>query len=77
MLDIFSNSKRPFFSMTQYLSLKKIDRKTYCDFIVRKFEENKRTIDDSTVNLFSIGLCRTLIIHRYFVTGCFPVEEKR
>ena len=50
MLDIFSNSKRPFFSMTQYLSLKKIDRKTYCDFIVRKFEENKRTIDDSTVN---------------------------
>ncbi|MDR1814839.1 MAG: ATP-binding protein [Tannerella sp.] len=50
MLEIFSNSKRPFFSMTQYLSLKKIDRQRYFDFIVSHFETGRRTINAEAVD---------------------------
>jgi hypothetical protein len=76
MLEIFSNSNRPFFSMTQYLSLKKIDRKTYSDFITRKFEENKRKIDENAVNF----ILDWTLSHTYYTqmlcNNVFSTESK-
>lgn len=40
MTEMFSSVKRPFYASTLYLSLDKIDRKIYADFIVKIFKKH-------------------------------------
>ncbi|MFM9945645.1 MAG: AAA family ATPase, partial [Bacteroidia bacterium] len=44
LTEIFKNTKRPFFSSTQFVHLKPIERKKYEPFIIKHFNENKRII---------------------------------
>ncbi|MDX2431086.1 MAG: AAA family ATPase [Bacteroides sp.] len=44
MQEIFTNPGRPFFRSTQFLKIGKIPREIYRDFIIRKFEEHKKTL---------------------------------
>lgn len=49
MMDIFSNSKRPFYASTTYITLDKIEATVYGDFIKELFEKHKKKIDDESV----------------------------
>ncbi|MDR1553803.1 MAG: ATP-binding protein [Prevotellaceae bacterium] len=49
MLDIFSNAKRPFFGMTQYLHLGEIDKEKYSEFITKLFSVNNKNIGTEEV----------------------------
>lgn len=50
LVEIFSNVKRPFYSSTQFLTLKKIDKEKYRNFIRSNFEKGKRTIDEDAID---------------------------
>lgn len=45
MTDIFSNAKRPFYESTTFYSLKKLDIDIYCNFIIHKFTERGKLIN--------------------------------
>lgn len=62
LTEIFSNSKRPFFSSTQILQLKEIDKKAYGKFIRYHFENNKRKIDEEALQ-FILEFTR---VHTYY-----------
>lgn len=49
MLNIFSNTKRPFFASTQYLHLDKIEKTKYAEFIVNIFTNHGFTINEEIV----------------------------
>ncbi|MDR2652301.1 MAG: ATP-binding protein [Prevotellaceae bacterium] len=49
MLDIFSNAKRPFFGMTQYLHLDRIDEDKYLKFIKKLFSVNNKNIETQDI----------------------------
>jgi uncharacterized protein len=51
MLNLFSNVKRPFYQSTQYISLEKIDRSDYLNFINAKFQENGIFVEDDALEL--------------------------
>jgi hypothetical protein len=77
MLDIFSNSKRPFFGMTQYLNLEKIDREKYAEFIKNKFEENKKRIDNEAIN-FILNWTETYTYYTQMVCNTvFTLSDKK
>jgi len=50
MIELFSNSKRPFYASTQYLVLDKIDFSTYKAFIIRKFTENNIHMEEDAAS---------------------------
>lgn len=50
MLDLFSNSKRPFYASTQYLMLENIDYDKYAAFIRQKFEAAERNIPTEVID---------------------------
>ena len=62
MLDIFSNAKRPFFGMVQYLNLDKIEEQKYSEFIVNLFAKHNKIIDFQDVK-FILNWTRT---HTYY-----------
>jgi uncharacterized protein len=62
LTQIFSDSKRPFFSSTQILQLKEIDREVYGKFIRHQFEKNKRKIDEEALQ-FILDWTR---VHTYY-----------
>ena len=49
MIDIFSNTKKPFYNSTSFLNLEKIDRKVYADFINFHFLANNYTISKDDI----------------------------
>ncbi|NCB84650.1 MAG: ATP-binding protein [Bacteroidia bacterium] len=49
MIDIFSNTKKPFYNSTSFLNLEKIDRKVYADFINFHFLSNNYTISKDDI----------------------------
>lgn len=63
MQNIFFNSKRPFYQSSELMSLKKIEKDAYADFICEKFESNGMTVDDKSVN-FILDWTR---VHTYYV----------
>ncbi len=49
MIDIFSNTKKPFYNSTSFLNLEKIDREVYADFINFHFLANNYTISKDDI----------------------------
>ncbi len=50
LVEIFTSAKRPFFASTQFIHLEAIDREIYKQFIIGKFTEGKRTIDNESID---------------------------
>ncbi|MDR2847900.1 MAG: ATP-binding protein [Bacteroidales bacterium] len=50
MFDMFNTAKRPFFASTQLVNLSEIPPLEYKKFIRSKFEEQRRTIDDESMD---------------------------
>ena len=50
MIDMFSNSKNPFYASTNFLTLDKISNEKYADFIVKMFALNCVEIDEECVD---------------------------
>jgi AAA+ ATPase superfamily predicted ATPase len=50
MLEMFNSANRPFFSSAQTIGLSEISREKYKPFIIEKFTEGKRTIDEQAVD---------------------------
>ncbi|WMJ73807.1 ATP-binding protein [Cytophagaceae bacterium ABcell3] len=48
--EMFNDSKRPFFSSTQAVYLEPIPHQEYFAYILEKFKQNKRKIDDDSIN---------------------------
>jgi hypothetical protein len=44
MMELFNNSKRPFYNSTQFIQLNKIDSSKYSEFIQNMMTKHKRTI---------------------------------
>ncbi|PKP17818.1 MAG: hypothetical protein CVU05_14845 [Bacteroidetes bacterium HGW-Bacteroidetes-21] len=51
MVQIFSNTRRPFYASTQFLMLDEIDRDTYISFIKSKFNKAGRQISDNALSM--------------------------
>ena len=49
MIDMFSNTKKPFYASTQFLALDKIDQGRYHSFIETLFRDNGRSIEFEAV----------------------------
>jgi hypothetical protein len=43
-MELFNNSKRPFYNSTQFIQLNKIDSSKYSEFIQNMMTKHKRTI---------------------------------
>ena len=50
MTDMFVNEKKPFYSSTSFVTLKKISAESYSAFIKRLFAEHGRTIDEESIH---------------------------
>ncbi|MDR2684654.1 MAG: ATP-binding protein [Prevotellaceae bacterium] len=50
MLEMFNSAQRPFFASTQITGLEEIPFEKYKNFIIQKFTERKRTIDENAVD---------------------------
>lgn len=50
LTDLFTNPKKPMYSMVQYLTLDYIPYPAYFDFIQSKFHAHKRVISDSVIH---------------------------
>ena len=60
MTDIFSNTKRPFYASTSYISLHEIEATVYGNFIKQQFEKHKRTIDEDSIDfILNWSKCHT------------------
>lgn len=62
LLEIFNNTKKPFFSSTQLLNLTEIDKKDYEKFIQSKFKKNGKTIEKEGIE-FILSWTKT---HTYY-----------
>ena len=62
MLDIFSNERNPFYRSTEFLSLGKIDKEVYADFIQRQFEQSDIQITSDAIEYILAWTKR----HTYF-----------
>ena len=51
MLNIFSNTKRPFYGSTQFMTLDKIDRVKYAEFIAAMFSKSKTSLTADAVEM--------------------------
>lgn len=50
MLDIFSGERNPFYRSTEFLTLQKLDRTVYSDFIRHNFTASGKEIDEDSIN---------------------------
>lgn len=50
MLDIFSGERNPFYRSTEFLTLQKLDRTIYSDFIRHNFTAAGKEIDEDSIN---------------------------
>lgn len=50
MLDIFSGERNPFYRSTEFLTLQKLDRTVYSDFIRHNFTAAGKEIDEDSIN---------------------------
>src|SRR5688572_18885526 len=62
LTQIFTGSKRPFFGSAQMLELKSINRQEYGGFIIRKFWDHRRKIDDEALEF----ICEWTRLHTYY-----------
>ena len=85
MLDMFSNTKRPFYASTQFLSLEAIEKDVYAAFIKALFEKYKRNIFPEAVDyilewsrrhtFYTQRLCNQIFSSGYKKPGIDDVKE--
>ena len=85
MTDMFVNEKKPFYSSTSFVTLKKISVESYSSFIKRLFAENGRTIDEDSVHFildwtrrhtyYTQMLCHTVFANRAESIGINDVKD--
>jgi AAA+ ATPase superfamily predicted ATPase len=63
MLEMFNSANRPFFSSSQTIGLSEIPYEKYKQFILKTFEEHKRTIDENAVDF----ILDWTLSHTYYV----------
>lgn len=72
--EMFASANRPFFSSTKTITMHRIDKCVYGDFIRRKFEENNRNISQETLDyIMEWTRCHTFytqsLCNELFATG--------
>lgn len=77
---IFNNAKRPFYSSTKGINLKKIKNSDYSEFIKQQFEKNKFKIDIKEIELIlELTDCHTYytqrLCHEIFARGIKKINE--
>ncbi len=85
MTDMFTNAKSPFYESTSRLHLGKIEREVYKKFIKKLFAQNKRCIDEASLDFvmdwtrghtyYTQFLCNRLFIMGYKKIGVEQVRE--
>lgn len=63
LLSIFSKYGKPFYQSTEIMQLERIPEKDYSEFIIKKFEQGKKKINNVTV-VKILEICRR---HTYYV----------
>lgn len=77
MHELFNNTKRPFFASCSNLYLDFIERSVYAEFIIRMFKNNKRKIDQESVDyILDFTFCHTFYTH-YFCNYLFATENRK
>ncbi|OFX25284.1 MAG: hypothetical protein A2033_07580 [Bacteroidetes bacterium GWA2_31_9] len=76
MLNIFSNTKRPFFASTQYLNLDKIEKTKYAKFIVNIFTDHGFTINEDTVEFILTWTKRHTFYTQSICNMIYSFDEK-
>ncbi|MCB0665165.1 MAG: ATP-binding protein [Saprospiraceae bacterium] len=77
LLNLFSNSKKPFFNMVDQLQLKTLDHQIYADFIQNHFTNHKQKIDASIVEDI-LTWTRSHTYHtQYFCNRLFAQGHKK
>ena len=73
MHEIFNSAKRPFFASCSNINLDFINENEYKTFILKKFEENGRTITDDCLNF----ICEFTQLHTFYTQYfCFTLFAK-
>jgi uncharacterized protein len=76
MREIFNSAKRPFYSSTKSLNLKKIDPVVYSSFIRKHFENNRSKItEDALESILGLTACHTYYTQR-LCHEVFALNEK-
>jgi len=77
LTDLFTNPKKPMYSMVQYMTLDYISYPAYFDFIQAKFKEYKREISDSVIHSL-LGWTRHHTYYTQFVCNrLFSIASKK
>jgi hypothetical protein len=77
MHQIFNNTKKPFYSSTKNINLKKIDKAIYVEFIKFQFEKHKFKINDENIDLIlELTDCHTYYTQR-LCHDIFAFGEKK
>jgi len=77
MHQIFNNAKKPFYSSTKNINLKKIDKVIYAEFIKLQFEKHKFKINDENIDLIlELTDCHTYYTQR-LCHDIFAFGEKK
>ena len=80
MNEIFANPSRPFFRSTSFLQLNKLPFQEYKNFIMNKFQEARRNIDEKTIDeILEWTHCHTFYVQmlcsRVFSTGAKKIDN--
>lgn len=76
MIDLFSNAKRPFYSSTKFISLDKIDKEIYADFIQETFEKHHKRIDNESIEFILNWTKQHTFYTQYLCNLVFTLSEK-
>jgi len=76
MIDLFSNAKRPFYSSTKFISLDKIDKEIYADFIQKTFEKHHKKIDNESIEFILNWTKRHTFYTQYLCNLVFTLSEE-
>ena len=77
MIEMFSNSKRPFYASTTFLTLDKIAKEEYEAFILKMFNRNEVEIDQESID-FILDWTKTYTFYTQFVCNkIYASNEKK
>lgn len=78
MGEIFTSPSRPFYQSTTILDLKPIDLDSYKSFIIRHFEENKKSIEEDVIDevyrMFNGTTWYIQFVMNFLFSGTLPGE---
>jgi hypothetical protein len=77
MLEMFNSANRPFFSSSQVVGLEEIPFEPYKEFIIQKFAERKRVIDEDAVDFILEWTLRHTYYTQVICNAAFAEGKKR